>query len=174
APVDQPAGVGSKAPRIRFEANGPETAGRIGLWARETLKATVGAPLTLTVWAADDFEPSLRGPAPVNLTWSKYQGPPEGMVVFAGGEAGEGTRGGPARAGPAAGAPGPVGRGGFGGGGGSGLRAPAEGGEVSTTATFSAPGDYVLRVEALASGRDSSNADQCCWTNGYVRVTVTP
>jgi hypothetical protein len=32
----------------------------------------------------------------------------------------------------------------------------------------------VIRVEARATARDSSNSDQCCWTNGFVRVVVTP
>jgi hypothetical protein len=39
-------------------------------------------------------------------------------------------------------------------------------------ASFSAPGDYILRVE----GNDSTGAGgfQCCWTNVYVGVTVKP
>ena len=48
-------------------------------------------------------------------------------------------------------------------------------GEATTTATFSQAGDYVLRVRVDNWGaNDSSGGDQCCWTNGYVRVTVTP
>jgi hypothetical protein len=48
-------------------------------------------------------------------------------------------------------------------------------GEVTTTATFSAPGDYVLRVRVDNwDANDSSGGDQCCWTNGYVPVTVAP
>ena len=40
---------------------------------------------------------------------------------------------------------------------------------ATTTATFSEPGDYVLRVAAL----NGSFFQHCCWTNGYVKVTVT-
>ena len=45
------------------------------------------------------------------------------------------------------------------------------GGEVKTTATFSEPGDYVLRVTALES--TAAMEQHCCYTNGYVKVTVT-
>jgi hypothetical protein len=48
---------------------------------------------------------------------------------------------------------------------------PIEGGRAATTATFKEPGDYVLR--AIASDGSGFSA-QCCWTNGYVRVTVGP
>jgi hypothetical protein len=43
--------------------------------------------------------------------------------------------------------------------------------KVTTSATFSEPGEYVLRAHVFdLTGEDGSN--QCCWTNGYVRVTV--
>jgi hypothetical protein len=41
---------------------------------------------------------------------------------------------------------------------------------ATTTATFSEPGDYVLRVVAL----NGSFFQHCCWTTGYLNVTVTP
>jgi len=40
-----------------------------------------------------------------------------------------------------------------------------------TTATFSEPGDYLLRVQSIYS--TASFEYHCCWTNGYVPVTVT-
>ena len=43
-------------------------------------------------------------------------------------------------------------------------------GRAGTAATFSEPGDYVLYVVATDGSRQSN---QCCWTNGYVRVHVT-
>jgi hypothetical protein len=44
-------------------------------------------------------------------------------------------------------------------------------GEAKTTATFSQPGDYMLRVTAL---EHLGAMDQhCCYTNGYVKVAVT-
>jgi len=46
--------------------------------------------------------------------------------------------------------------------------------KATTTATFSAPGQYMLRV--LVMGDEMSNPTaqtyQCCWTNGYVQVSV--
>ena len=42
-------------------------------------------------------------------------------------------------------------------------------GRASTTVTFDEPGDYVLYVVATDGSRQSN---QCCWTNGYVRVRV--
>ena len=47
-------------------------------------------------------------------------------------------------------------------------------GQATTTASFSAPGDYVVRVRANdASGVSSGGHAQCCWTNGFVKVTVS-
>jgi hypothetical protein len=47
--------------------------------------------------------------------------------------------------------------------------APAvEEGKARTTVTFSEPGNYMLHLLAI----DSRSANRCCWTNGYVRVTV--
>lgn len=48
------------------------------------------------------------------------------------------------------------------------------GGETTTSVRFSAPGDYVLRVRADNHGiTDSAPGQQCCWTNGYVKVKVS-
>lgn len=49
------------------------------------------------------------------------------------------------------------------------------GGKATTSATFDAPGRYVLRVRATDySGLVSGGHAQCCWSNGYVEVTVAP
>jgi hypothetical protein len=49
------------------------------------------------------------------------------------------------------------------------------GGEASVTVTFPEPGQYLLRAQAdNFSAPDSGSGDQCCWTNAYFRVTVTP
>jgi hypothetical protein len=44
--------------------------------------------------------------------------------------------------------------------------------KVETTATFSAPGEYLLRAVANDSSGDGGGGDQCCWTTAHVRVTV--
>ena len=82
------------------------------------------------------------GERPINVKWFKHQGP--GDVAFA-----ERT----ASVEP-------------------GAWAEEVGARVATTATFSAPGDYLLRVLAFNVIRDFEF--QCCWTNGFVPVTVVP
>ncbi|MDR0786890.1 MAG: hypothetical protein LBG44_03390, partial [Gemmatimonadota bacterium] len=54
------------------------------------------------------------------------------------------------------------------------IRSPsAPGGELTTQATFSQPGEYVIRVRVdNFTSSDSSFADQCCWSNGFYKVTV--
>ena len=44
---------------------------------------------------------------------------------------------------------------------------------LTTTATFSEPGNYVLRVQAY-EGRRAGWQNHCCWTNAFVEVVVTP
>jgi hypothetical protein len=44
---------------------------------------------------------------------------------------------------------------------------------ATTTATFSEPGEYLLRVRANDSAVASAGHAQCCWSNGFVKVTVT-
>ncbi len=46
------------------------------------------------------------------------------------------------------------------------------GAEVATTVAFSAPGEYLLRVLTFNVIREFEF--QCCWTNGFVPVTVAP
>ena len=45
-------------------------------------------------------------------------------------------------------------------------------GKATTTATFSAPGEYVLRVQANDVSGDGGGGFQCCWTNVHVKVVV--
>lgn len=48
-----------------------------------------------------------------------------------------------------------------------------EDGKASTTAKFSAPGEYILRVQANDASGDGGGGFQCCWTNAHVKVTVS-
>jgi hypothetical protein len=48
---------------------------------------------------------------------------------------------------------------------------PADGKTVAT-ATFTAPGEYVLRAQVNDSSGDGGGGFQCCWTTGHVKVTV--
>lgn len=43
---------------------------------------------------------------------------------------------------------------------------------ISTTATFSLPGEYVIRIEGNDSSGVGGRGFQCCWTTVYVKVSV--
>lgn len=129
-----PATEGSLPPSMRFSPNGEVGQGRQGIIAAP-VRATVGTPVNLTVWAQDEGE---RERAAINVAWIKHQGP--GDVTF-------GTKE---------------------------TKVESGAGEVSTTATFSEPGEYMVRVRVDNFGvGDSRWGNQCCWSNGYVPVTVT-
>jgi hypothetical protein len=53
------------------------------------------------------------------------------------------------------------------------VRPPVKDGKVSTAATFSQPGDYVLRIQVNDRTGDGGGGFQCCWTNAYVKVTIS-
>ena len=44
--------------------------------------------------------------------------------------------------------------------------------EATTTATFSAPGEYVVRAQVNDTSGDGGGGEQCCWTTAHVRVNV--
>jgi len=43
---------------------------------------------------------------------------------------------------------------------------------ISTTATFSMPGEYVIRIEGNDSSGVGGGGFQCCWSTAYVKVNV--
>lgn len=45
-------------------------------------------------------------------------------------------------------------------------------GKATTTATFSQPGEFVVRGQVNDASGDGGGGDQCCWTNVLVRVNV--
>ncbi len=44
--------------------------------------------------------------------------------------------------------------------------------KVSTTATFSMPGDYIIRLEGNDASGIGGGGFQCCWSTAYMKVTV--
>ena len=52
------------------------------------------------------------------------------------------------------------------------IAVPQQGAMVTLNATFSAPGEYTLRVQANDESGEGGGGFQCCWTNTYIRVTV--
>jgi len=140
-----PMAMGSMPPLLRFMPDGPAGRGPGGIKA-DPAQAGVGMPLALTIWIVDDSNRE-KDPVPVQ-TKNKAA-----MNVTWYKHSG----------------PGPV------------TFTPPKTpiaelqGTATTTATFTQPGEYVLRVRADNFGRvDSSPGNQCCWTNGYLKVTVTP
>jgi hypothetical protein len=143
--------MGNTPPSLAFNANGPFVQGPRPM--STSLTATVGTPLTLELWAADDakvLEGAKKTPPgpPLTITWCKYRGP--GDVKFAKEKpALEKVE----------------------------FQAPAGtkvSGKATTTATFNEPGDYVLRVVANDWSGDGGRGFQCCWTNAMVKVSVKP
>jgi len=47
-------------------------------------------------------------------------------------------------------------------------------GTATTAATFTVPGDYMIRATANDSSGDGGGGDQCCWTTALLKITVAP
>ena len=147
-------GMGNTPPTIRFDPAGPAFTGP-PIGTAVSLTATVSEPLTLNAWVTDK---------PAKFTVN---------------------------------VPRPTGGGGGGAGRGRGARPDllltwalhrgagdvkfentkpaidkAADGKTTTTATFTAPGDYVLRAQANDTSGEGGGGFQCCWTNAHVKVTV--
>ena len=135
--------TGNTPPVLAFAEGGPEGAGPGGVWA-EPLRAVAGTPLTVTVRARDD------GRARGSIARAGRADVPVTVTWIKHQGPGEVAFSEPS------------------------VRIPASGGEASVTATFDEPGEYVLRARANdASGVITGGHAQCCWTNGFIRVTVT-
>lgn len=168
------AAMKNEPPRIKFEESGKAFVGPpIGTAA--TYTASVGQPLTLTAWVTDvtgtDEEttpPRQQAPPPAAAAGAPAAGAPAG----AGAQAGRGR-------GAAAVPPIRLSWHKFRGPGtvtfaeGSPKIDAASGGKATTTATFSAPGEYIIRAQANDRTGDGGGGFQCCWTNAHVKVTVT-
>jgi hypothetical protein len=151
-------GMGNTPPVLRLAEGGPPLQGpsQGPKSFSASLTATVGNPLTLKAWVADDAKLGVGqkpppGPA-VTLTWSKFRGP--GEVAFANPR----PRVEPSAEKSSEKDPQPSGA--------------AFSGKGSTTATFSEPGEYVLLVVANDWSGDGGRGFQCCWTPAHVKVSV--
>jgi hypothetical protein len=141
--------TGNTPPYIGFSNEGPFVNGPIG--QQESITAKVGTPLNLTMWVADDAkDPMLHNTHPVvSVSWIEFRGP--APVKFD--DAAPKVE--PAK-----------------------LDSPPPGtpfnGKAATTATFSAPGEYILNLQAEDQTGGGPAGRQCCWSNAKVKVTVTP
>jgi hypothetical protein len=177
---------GSLPPSVSFDSQSGVGRGPPGIMAERTQTVAVGSPLTLSVNATDPSERDrddfrFREAIPLRVVWSQLQGP--GPVEFTRHESNplpeveeeeepdSATAAAIAAGGAAAAAffrrqrepPGPQ------------VIPLTEGfGTGRVIVTFSEPGEYLMlaQVDNWAAA-DSGSGDQCCWTNGYVRVTVT-
>lgn len=52
------------------------------------------------------------------------------------------------------------------------VQAAKQGEMISAAATFAAPGEYLLRIQANDESGEGGGGFQCCWTNTYVSVSV--
>jgi len=136
------AGSGNTPPVLSFYSGGPEGSGPAGVTG-EQLAGSVGTPLAVTVRASDD------GRGSGNVRDAGDEDMPVNLAWFKHQGPGdvsfsEATH-----------------------------EVSSSGAEATTMATFSKPGSYVLRVRANdASGVAGAGHAQCCWTNGFVNVTV--
>ena len=138
------AGSNNTPPVLKFSADGPSGAGPAGTMGGP-LTAKVGTPVELKLWATDD------GNVRNSVASGGRAGVPVTLRWFKHSGPGEVTFTPPAPR-------------------------PAPGNGLATAmAKFSAPGDYVVRVRANdASGIAGAGHSQCCWSNGFVTVKVTP
>lgn len=155
-----PAAFGSLSPAIRFEANGAESTHREGIYAPR-ISTSVGKPVNLSAYVQDRGDRAQYDVAQtyhLGTEWILHQGPALPFIdqpKVTGRER----------------------RNQSGGGGEGSFARPAPDGwtEVNTMATFPAPGDYVIRLRVdNFEAEDSQFDNQCCWSNAYVPVTVTP
>lgn len=137
---------GNFPPQISFQENGPMGHGPAGITAGP-LKAKVGQPLTVDAWVKDDGV----GSALLAMFMGGGDSKPPVTVKWL-------KQQGPGEVvftEPTA-------------------KVPVAGGKASTQATFAKAGDYLLRAQVNEfSGEMTAGHAECCWTNGYVKVTVS-
>ncbi len=151
-----PAAYGSLHPAIRFDMSaGPESTDREGIYASR-ITTSVGKAVTLSAYVQDRGERDkydVDSVYPLGTEWILHQGPAVPSIERAkitgrerGSESGE-----------------------------NGATSTNGWTEVKTQATFTKPGDYVIRLRVdNFEAEDSQFDNQCCWSNAYVPVTVTP
>jgi len=149
---------GNEPPVIKFAPGGPDLQGPPRGMAA-SLSTTGSEPVTLTLWATDK-PPTIVPPPPGDGAGAgrggrggRGGGPPPAVIITWTKHRGPGvvTFTNPK------------------------LELPEKSdGKATTMATFSAPGDYILRATANDSSGDGGGGDQCCWTTAHVKVTVSP
>jgi hypothetical protein len=148
---------GTLKPAIRFDLNGPESNDMVGIYAPR-VSTKVGQPVTLKAYMQDRGsrhkypEDNEMFFYPLGTEWILHQGPavPDfdpAWITGSDRKEGDGLK----------------------------QESADDWVPVETEATFSEPGDYVIRLRVdNFSAPDSQFDNVCCWSNAYVPVTVTP
>jgi len=166
------AAMGNKPPTLSFEPNGKGNQGPPPPLAQaQAVAGVAGTPIPLTVYMTDDGheEPTGGGgPAPTGGGAAPAPGTPTTGGAAAGGGGGAFQR--PPRMSVTM----------------SKFRGPGDvkfddntppvgkDGKATANATFSVPGEYLIRVEGNDSSGVGGGGFQCCWTTVYFRVNVKP
>ena len=137
---------GNLPPQIRFQEGGQIGHGPGGITAGP-VQAEVGEPLSVDVWVTDDGKVS--GIAAMIIATSGMT-PPVDLVWF--------KHQGPSEVAFSE----------------SATKIAAAGGKANTEVTFSEAGDYLLRARLTdISGPATAGHSQCCWTNSFLKVSVS-
>ena len=148
--------LGTLKPAIRFSMTGAESISEEGIYA-ERITTSVDSPVTLTAYIKDrgnraDYPENESMYYALGSEWIMHQGPT--APTFSHSKITGADR----------------------------VRESSEAGvdsataweEVTTQATFSEPGDYIVRLRVdNFQAPDSQFDNVCCWSNAYVPVTVT-
>ena len=135
--------MGNTPPVLKFQESGPELTGPPRGIAL-TLSATVGQPLSIPIWVSDK-----HGIGEEGAGRGRGNAPPATLALVKHRGPGEVKFAEP--------------------------RPKADfaaGGKATATATFSAAGEYVVRVQANDASGEGGGGFQCCWTNAHVKVNV--
>ncbi len=137
-------GMGNQPPVLSFAQGGPKFTGPPVATAA-TLNGTVDQPVTLSVWVEDPKAPHAE-PSGRGGFFGSSSISTVSLHKFRGPGAVKFEK---AR-----------------------LPVAKQGDMVTTTATFSAAGEYTLRVQANDESGEGGGGFQCCWTNTYVKVSI--
>jgi hypothetical protein len=148
------AAMGNKPPVFKFAESGPALTGPPPpLSAAPVVNGAVGEPVAISFWVTDDG----------------HEEPPTGGSAAAPPPGGAGAQGQPRRTRLSVSL--------------SKYRGPGtitfadatpaiEKDKIATTATFSLPGEYVIRLEGNDSSGVGGGGFQCCWSTAYLKVSV--
>jgi hypothetical protein len=146
--------IGNTPPALRlFDEKATPIQGPVAFVSKAIAKtASVASGLVIPLWADDDAKyssgtnaPMTTPRPPVSVAWAMYRGPADVKFESAKLETLKGGK----------------------------VGEPYSG-KMTTTAKFSAPGEYFLEVTGNDYSGPGGGGEVCCWTTGLVKVTVTP